>query len=374
MVMANSVGVYGFGISGTTDKRLTTPWSGGISAWLPGKTDSLSDITIRDNKIAPLGGSDAEANSTSSAGIFVSRVSNFLVAGNTVQRTLADGIHITAGSSNGRVVRNTVRESGDDMIAVVSYLPVDKNDPDLKQVAANLPTLIQQNLDHDILIEGNDVSGQYWGRGITVVGGKDVTIRNNSISNTSTGAAVYLAREASYSTFGVTNVVVEDNTISHVQTVAPTYTPPNWSTNDHRKGGHAAIFVLAQTYDFEEADPGISNALKVAMIRIENNKIDDTAADGIRIGTSTDLPGMRVPRNLNVEAKRFAGRPIGSVAIIQNQLTNVRGTPMQLKTSGNQQGLFCDKNSAGAGPSDSGGCGSAPIKVTGAPQSCQTQH
>ena len=50
------------------------------------------------------------------------RATGFLVAENTVSRSLSDGIHVTSGSSYGRVLKNTVKETGDDMIAVVSYV------------------------------------------------------------------------------------------------------------------------------------------------------------------------------------------------------------------------------------------------------------
>ena len=56
-----------------------------------------------------------------SAGIFVFGGSSVAIVGNTVEATLADGIHTTYGSTNVLVRGNTVKNTGDDLIAVVSY-------------------------------------------------------------------------------------------------------------------------------------------------------------------------------------------------------------------------------------------------------------
>ena len=60
---------------------------------------------------------------------------------------------------------------------------------------ASLSTLRDQRLNRNILITDNDVKGQYWGRGISVVGGENVTIQYNQISDTTYAAGVLLARE-----------------------------------------------------------------------------------------------------------------------------------------------------------------------------------
>lgn len=66
------------------------------------------------------------------------------IVGNTVQATLADGIHTTHGSTNVLVRGNTVKDTGDDLIAVVSYQA-------------------DGSLSANVLIDGNTVSGNYWG-------------------------------------------------------------------------------------------------------------------------------------------------------------------------------------------------------------------
>jgi hypothetical protein len=182
------------------------------------------------------------------AGIHARMARGFVIAGNVVCRSTGDGIHTTTGSTDGIVAANTVRETGDDMIAVVNY-------------GVGEPTV------GNILIEENDVAGQYWGRGITVVGGRDVTIRNNRIAHTTVGAGVLIHSETSYETADVVNVKVEGNLIRDVQTTQPAYDPDTKS----KLTGHAAIDVYGQ---------GSQN---VRDVLIRNNTIENTAKAGVRV-------------------------------------------------------------------------------------------
>lgn len=200
----------------------------------------------------------------SGAGIFIYGAHDYVVAGCSVTRTQADAIHNTGGVRNGKIFGNIVRENGDDMIAVVSY--VSTTNPDLDAVAKN------------ILIQGNDVSGQYWGRGITVVGGEDVTIVDNQIRYTSVASGIMIHRETSYQTWGSHNVVATNNLIEHVQTDPAVYNPINAT----QKTGHAGIDLYGQGDDGPD--------FTIERIRIENNTIVDTYAAGIRLqGHSCDV-------------------------------------------------------------------------------------
>lgn len=115
------------------------------------------------------------------------------ITNNTVMNTLADAIHNTNGAHNVEVAYNSASNVGDDMFAVVSY------QSDGKQC-------------HDIEIHDNVGDGQPWGRGATVVGGYSVQIHDNNISHTY-GAGIYIASEPSYTTYGVSDVSVNNNTI-----------------------------------------------------------------------------------------------------------------------------------------------------------------
>ena len=147
---------------------------------------------------------------------------DFTVARNVVYRTYSDGIHVTGKALDGRIICNTVRETGDDMIAVVGY-------------GAGTEPVVGQ-----VLIEANDVVGNYWGRGITAVGAKDVTIRNNKIGMTTRGAGVLVTSEKYWKTANVRNILVEGNIISDVQTTRPSYNPQG---KNRSTSGQGAIDV-----------------------------------------------------------------------------------------------------------------------------------
>src|SRR5512134_1612751 len=246
MVQADDTTVSSLTFTAITSTRSSATRASRIAVVgnMPGSTPRrIRNAVIRDNKIVNADGPGTPgANSASAAGIVVQYAERFLVAGNTVVRSLADGIHITGGSRNGRVLNNTVRETGDDMIAVVSY--ADKG-PAVRNSAAKLAGAweeqVEKGLVRNILISGNRVSGQYSGRGITVVGGQSIAIVRNTIENVPVAAAILVAREAVYQTFGVDNVVVEGNIVRDVQTKSPPYNVDNKFSG--KRTGHGAIEV-----------------------------------------------------------------------------------------------------------------------------------
>ena len=146
---------------------------------IAGKHDQLSGITVA---------------GSAAAGVFVSGAKEFELENVTVSGTRADGVHITGGSTNGRVDNVRTAQTGDDAVAVVSY----GNEPPCQQI--------------DI---GNiTVAGTRWGRGISVVGGRDVRIHDVSVSNTNS-AGLYIAAEgAPYFTDSVESVDVDNGSIT----------------------------------------------------------------------------------------------------------------------------------------------------------------
>lgn len=173
--------ILGFTLIGTGTTRLTTPSSTKVE--VSGNGVQVLDLTIQ-------GGA--------SGGIFVFGGTNVAIAGNKVQGTLADGIHTTYGSHNVLVQDNTVTGTGDDMIAVVSY----QGDGALSS---------------NVLITGNSLTGNYWGRGISVVGGSDVTITGNTVQGVQKAAGVLIAQEDGWRTFNATNILITKNVISDIQ-------------------------------------------------------------------------------------------------------------------------------------------------------------
>jgi parallel beta-helix repeat protein len=332
-IEANGASVYKFTLTAVTSTRRSTPWESRIAVF--GGTNParlLSGNVIRGNRIVQSGAPGTPlANGASSAGIFIYYATKFLVAENTVSRSLADGIHITSGSSYGRVLNNTVKETGDDMIAVVSYLG--PRTTTAAAIASNFAARKARNLSHHITVANNTVSGQYWGRGITVVGGEHVTIENNSISRPS-GAAIYLAREASYLTFGVRNILVRNNMISNVQTMPPDYTvraAPG-------RPSHGAIEIYSRVFTDEAAIGWLQDALSVQNIRVESNTIHQTAADGARLGTGWGQTSSSGGRS-------STGGHVGLIGLSGNKMSSISGKPIAINNQPEAQyNIACEAN------------------------------
>ncbi len=328
LIQASGVRVQGFTMTAITDRRRDAPWESRIAIWRDGEDlPPLQDVELRDNRIIESGPPGTPgANSSSSAAIFVHRVHGFLVAGNEVRRSLSDGIHITGGARHGRVIGNIVHESGDDMVAVVSYLVQGDVQADPPQrIAKELPQRRERQLVQDVLIAHNNVAGQYWGRGISVVGGEGITISGNRIDATTHAAGIYIAREQGWGSFGVRQVVVAGNHISRVQTTQPAYTvlsaPQRW-----QRTGHGAVELVAHVFDDEAQWPTLRSALTVEGVAVMDNLIEDAATPGVRIGYGWGQPafwGLR-GNSLAAAARRYTGAHIGAVQLRGNRLLRVQ--------------------------------------------------
>jgi len=347
IVRSDKVSVYELTMNQDSQGRQTTPWAGGISVFddRGGNKRRVDSAIIVGNTI----------NNSAGTGIFLYKASRFTVAGNTIYRSLADGIHATAGSMNGRIIRNTVRQTGDDMIAIVSYAG--------KSVAMIQPEHVSEStdisLDRNIYVAENNVSDQYWGRGISVVGGSDVTIENNTISKNPVAAAIYLLRETSYKTFGDHNILVRNNQISENQTLPPTWVAPGVKTPVAR---HGAIEVASQTTSDEWNSGFARNWLSVGGIEITGNTIRNAKFGGIRLGANSTvantLSNVSVHDNDlssvgdKVVATTFSGADRNTLSCAQNKMD---GTIWKSN---------CDSNGNGAGK--------LTITVTGASLSCRS--
>ena len=147
---------------------------------ISGSHDSVSQVTIV---------------GSAASGIAVDGARDFSVQGVSISATRADGIHITGGSHNGVVDNVRTDQTGDDAVAVVS------------PVADGAPC-------SDIQITNVSVASTRWGRGISVVGGRNVSIRGFSVANTS-AAGIYVATEgAPFYTDSVEGVDVSGGTIT----------------------------------------------------------------------------------------------------------------------------------------------------------------
>ncbi len=367
-IQADDVTVASMTFTAITDGRRNAPRharvviNGDVS-----RGERVRDTVIRDNRIvnADQPGTPG-ANAASTGGIMVLHADRFLITGNTVARTLADGIHITAGSRNGRVLNNVVRETGDDMIAVVSYSDSGKA---VRNSAKKLADVFEENVDkrlvRNILIAGNKVSGQYWGRGITVIGGQSVTIARNTIENVTHGAAILLAREASFQTFGVENVVVEGNLIRSVQTDPPPYDNPKRYTRDSRTG-HGAIEVHAALFDDEAEDPKLRGALAVRNVLVRGNTVEHSAVSSVRLGVPID----QTLRDGDVTRHARNGK-IENVSVQHNRFDEVKGDGIKVMGAQLQDdGVHCGGNQRDGKDYRASACKAAEPEVRGIPLVC----
>lgn len=365
MLKADGTRVYGFTLTAATEGRRSEPWTSRISAYGSEAANGyIRGIVIQNNRILPTvatAGSSG-SNGASAAGILMVSVRDFSVVGNTVERSLSDGIHITGASQNGRVLNNQVRETGDDMIAVVSYL-----DPawrtKIKESSGWLAATKAKTLVKDILISRNDVSGQYWGRGISVVGGEGVTISRNTVSSSAMGGGILVAREESSRTHGVNNIWVEGNVIRKIQTVTPAYVPSGpyfldlsaKTAVDGGRTGQGGIEIHNISAASDINDTVLYDAVKVTNVLVRGNDVSDVLRDAIRVAADSQ-PGS-----------------ISGVVLQSNRLSNARVSAMSSTFSNGTPAIVqCDSNSYAGAPVTLPSCMTPklPLVVTGAALSC----
>ncbi|WGS47445.1 right-handed parallel beta-helix repeat-containing protein (plasmid) [Burkholderia sp. JSH-S8] len=238
----NGATLVGLTLVGAGATRLTTPASTKVA--VTGRGVQVLDVVI---------------DGGASAGIFVFGGQDVAIVGNAVRATLADGIHVTHGSHDVLVQGNVVRDTGDDMIAVVSY----RND--------GAPS-------RNVLISGNSLEGNDWGRGVTVVGGADVTAEDNIVRGVRTGAGILVAQEDSYRTYDATNVRIARNVVSNIQQQASRQA-------DRPLTGQAAIDLNAGSGAVTRVDvsdnrivgtrfAGVRTLGNVCQVRVSGNRLD----------------------------------------------------------------------------------------------------
>jgi hypothetical protein len=222
----------------TIDLRGDNPQLKDLKVQTPSNTRIVNQDAVRTHDAIDFLIQNVTVDGSNAAGIIMGVSGPGKVLNNRVINTKADAIHMTDATHDMVVDGNTVRNSGDDMIAVVSY--------------RYSPVPLSQN----ILIQNNNVDDGDT-RGITVVGGKNVTIQNNTIGHTPHGAGVYLAAEEPWNTFGVENILVRNNTLNF---------------NDGAPEHHGAILAVA----FEGYGPN-------QRIHIDNNTINNPFAYGVAL-------------------------------------------------------------------------------------------
>lgn len=211
---------------------------------------------------------DVVVEGSAAAGVYVGGgTSDFVLEDVEVSGTEADGIHLTQGAHDGRVLSPVVRDVGDDGVAVVSYAP--DGEPCAR-----------------IEIVSPVVDGSTGGRGISVVGGTDITYRDVDVRDTY-AAGVYIAAEGSFDTAGVDGVVVDGGTVT--------------GANQGEDIDHGSVLVFNGTDDEQVRDVRIEG-LTIGGTR-ENasrevglvSEREDGIADVVLAGLVLDGDGPDVP-------------------------------------------------------------------------------
>ncbi len=137
------------------------------------------------------------------AGVMIYGSSQGEVVGNEISNSWADGIHITNKSNNVTVKSNILTNTGDDSIAVVSYIA-------------------QGEKTHNIIVDNNHISNSKT-RGISLMG-DNLYATNNIVKNTRC-AGIYSVSENSYNLFDSRNILIENNEIEN--TTLDVFSPTN---------------------------------------------------------------------------------------------------------------------------------------------------
>ena len=339
----DGVSLLNFTLTAEAQERGSAPQQSRIAVWRSDRPEQgVRGVTVRGNRIVPAGSPAPDtALSATSGGIFLYRASDFLVAGNRIERTAADGIHVTGGSHHGRVLGNTLRETGDDMVGLVSYLGDGQFTRNTAaELAATLARRTEAKLVHDVLVADNDLSGAYWARGIAVVGGRNITILRNRIADSTRAAAIYVAREGNYVTFGVHNVRVQDNRIDQVQTTQPRYS--GGRPLPERRSGHAAIQLHADLFEDERDLPVLADWLDIQDVAVLGNRVNGSASNGLRVNDTRRKAGQAAPAMRGKRAdgtvveRRLVPATVRGVWVESNQFQAVQGAALSWPDSGDE--------------------------------------
>ena len=241
-VVADSVTVDGLTLTTPTTTKRYDPFESTM-VWV-----AADDAVLRDVHVRGAGG----------AGIAVTDgAGDFLLDHVTVQDSRADGIHITDQAHDGRVLSPVTTNTGDDGVAVVSYM---KDGGPCARITVDSPT----------------VNGTTWGRGVSVVGGDDITYRDVAVHDTD-AAGVYLGSEGDpYFTYPSVDVLVEGGTVT--------------GANTNADKDHGAVLVYSGSADTTTSDVTVR----------------DLTISGTRAGAPWDV-GVLADPGAGVERVTFEG-------------------------------------------------------------------
>lgn len=277
---------------------------------------------------------------SSAAGIYNFGGSHGVIRDNQVMNTQADGIHNTRETSDILIEYNTVSGTGDDMIAVVS-----KKKHDSTTVGPS----------HDIIIRENTLWKNVSARGISVLGGHNITIEKNVIIEPR-HAGIYIASEGQYGTYGARDITIRENKVH---------------TAGSTENGHGALMVYSNTnelltgitfkgnevYDSRGRGIFLYGRLAGSSVRFQDNLLRRTGDVGIRIAAPSGsyFEGTAVFSGNILEETRSSGflltspRAGSRITLDRNTFRNINssGSPLEdviRLESGSLSGLTITNN------------------------------
>ena len=225
------------------------------------------------------------------AGVIILGAINFTLDRVTVMNSRADGIHMTAGAHNGTITNAVVRGAGDDGISVVSY----------KSTAVPC---------HDIVVDSPQVFDNAFARGMTVIGGYNITYSNVYVQG-SPSAAILISANTLWNTHPSHDVKVLTATLVN--------------SNTDSKVAHAALVVASNTVD------GIYN-VAFKGITIKNTRVGAPA--DVQILTFSGSPITNVSMDhvtvTGGPAKDFSTTVAGHYSLT-NWVVNGKAVPNRIK-------------------------------------------
>jgi hypothetical protein len=199
------------------------------------------------------------------AGLLGASATNITIKNCRLIGTYADAIHLSRASVNCLAENNLVRNSGDDGLAIVTYNTAGC---------------------HDIVYRNNTVWLNYWGRGITMIGGdNNVLEKNLVVDGAKAGLLIAVEEYNKQITPYVTNFRVQNNTVIRCGDITNQNLGGIWLWGNVQSSPMSG--VVSDNMIIDPVRHGISVVNWVPKeVTIRNNLIDEPGPDGQRIYTT----------------------------------------------------------------------------------------
>lgn len=192
-------------------------------------------------------------NGSAAAGVFMYGAAYFVLTNVYVYGTLADGIHCTHGSHDGRIIGCTGDTTGDDSFAVVSY--------------ASDGTSVKN------IVNIGSYSYTSSARGFSVVGGTNIRYYDGYVVN-SADAAIYIAAESSFNTLGVSRAIVDGFDIAGANTAAATSPQAGVLITNQQPSGTVITDVTVRNITLTNTNTGAASQFAIYMNSGANNVVN----------------------------------------------------------------------------------------------------